>query len=213
MSVDLALYELRFSPNNIKARVALGYKGLEHTLIPVDPADRGTVIAVSGQPLTPVLKHGSTVIFDSGAILRYLDANFPQAPRLFSADYSKMRAIEEWEHFGRGAAIAPVGRMFRAVFGGDRDPEVGRLASAALATVSERIEARLAEAEWLVGDRMTAADVTVAPPIWYGMLPESVASRFEMLAFFAANLHLGAGRERTRAWVNRVLAHDGGLRL
>ncbi len=38
---------------------------------------------ISGQHLTPVIEHGEVVLFDSAAILRYLDAAFRETPPLF----------------------------------------------------------------------------------------------------------------------------------
>ena len=76
---------------------------------------------VSGQPLTPVLKHGEQVIFDSASILRYLEANFRDSPQLFSHDYAEMKKIEEWEWFARTDCSRPVGEVFRAAQAGDID--------------------------------------------------------------------------------------------
>ena len=36
--------------NNLKVRVALGYKGVKFEFHTVDPADRAQVVALSGQP-------------------------------------------------------------------------------------------------------------------------------------------------------------------
>ena len=96
MSRTLKLYDLTPSPNNIKARCALAYKKLPHERILVDPANREPVVKVSTQPLTPVLLHGDTVVFDSYAILLYLDANFPETPRLYRTDRASLKAIEAW---------------------------------------------------------------------------------------------------------------------
>jgi hypothetical protein len=82
----LVLYDLGPSPNSMKVRVTLGYKGLPYRKIAVNSGNRAPVIKVSRQPLTPVLLHGGRAVYDSAGILRYLDANFPQAPSIFSMD-------------------------------------------------------------------------------------------------------------------------------
>ena len=71
MSDTIQLYDIAPSPNNMKARIALDYKGLAYERIPVDPEDRSVVIEISRQPLTPVLVHEGRAIWDSAAILRY----------------------------------------------------------------------------------------------------------------------------------------------
>ena len=208
MSATVKLYDLAPSPNNMKVRVALNYKGIPFEKIPVKSNDRAEVIRVSGQPLTPVLLHGDVVVFDSGAILRYLDANFRDTPRLFSEDYRTMVEIETWERLGRGDLSRPVGTIFAQYFTEQRDASQIERASRHLHEVSSTLEDRLAMAEWLVGNRMTAADITIAPMIYYGMLPVEVAGRSPLHRFFGDHLHLGGGRDRTRAWTLKVMAHD-----
>jgi glutathione S-transferase len=207
MTDTLRLYELGPSPNSMKARIALKYKGLAYERIAVDPSDRATVIAVSGQPLTPVLTHGERVVFDSGAILRYLEANFRATPRLFTSDYPTMKAIERWEQASRGEIGAPVGIVFGLMFAGKSDPAEAARASEMLHRATAPIEERLAAGRWLVGETMTAADVVTAPFVYYGTL-DAPSSGDRVRGFFAAQLQIGAGRERTREWVARVMAYD-----
>lgn len=82
----LRFWELAPSPNNLKVRLALRSKGVEFEAVPVDAADRSPVVQRSGQPLTPVIEDRGIVLNDSEAILHYLDANYPDAPRLWPAD-------------------------------------------------------------------------------------------------------------------------------
>jgi len=205
---DLKLYDLAPSPNNIKVHIALTYKDLAHERIPVDPQDRAAVVEVSGQPLTPVLVHGDRVVFDSAAILRYLDANFRDTPRLFAEDAAEMHEIERWEQFGRGELVRPVGIVFGQAFAKDKNEAELREASQMLHELTGRIEKRLEASDWLVGEGMTAADVTAAPVVYLGMLPEAAAEASNIHKFFAANLGLGDGRDRTRAWAERVMAYN-----
>ena len=53
--------------NNIKVRVALGFKEIPYEFRTIDPADRSEIVRLSGQHLTPVLVHGDRVLFDSAA--------------------------------------------------------------------------------------------------------------------------------------------------
>ena len=92
----LRLRELSPSPNNTKIRMALRFKGIDFEAVPVDPADRRTLVEVSGQELSPVIEDRGIVLNDSEAILQYLDANYPDTPRLFPADRSRNRC-EAWK--------------------------------------------------------------------------------------------------------------------
>jgi glutathione S-transferase len=208
MAETIKLYHLGASPNCMKARIALAYKGLAYESIVVDPKDRSEVVKVSGQPFTPVLVHDEYVLFDSSAILRYLDANFRATKPLFSSDYETMRAIERWERLGRNELSEPIGIAFRQLMSGTPVPAELARASALLNEHTGQLEARLREGDWLVGNAMTAADVVVAPAVHYGVEPQHDVSGSPMLKFFADNLKLGAGRDKTRAWVRRVMAWD-----
>lgn len=208
MAEAIKLYHIVGSPNCMKARIALAYKGLIYESVVIDPKDRSEVVRVSGQPFTPALVHGGHVLFDSSAILRYLDANFRTTKPLFSSDSDTMRAIERFERLGRTELSEPISIAFRQLMSGAPVPAELARASALLNEHTGQLEARLREGDWLVGDAMTAADVVVAPAVHYGIEPQHDVSGSPMLKFFADNLTLGAGRDKTRAWVRRVMAWD-----
>ena len=182
--------------NNFKIRVALGYKDIPYEFRTISPTDRSAVIEVSGQPFTPVLVHGTVVIPDSAAILRYLDANFPATPPLFSRDYDELREIEDWESWGRSTLARPLLMLVRQRRAGGEDPAVYEKAAQLLASACRRLEDHLGTDDWLVGNRLTAADVTCAPVMFRasesGMLP------------LPDNLDAALG------WMRRVMAHDAG---
>lgn len=206
----MQLLSLVPSPNNIKVRVALAYKGIPFEEIPQDPADRGALLEASGQALTPVLKHEGVAMFDSSAILRYLHANFP-GPALFPRDYEAMKKVENWEAFGRYGVKDSLGAMFAMTFGSlEASAENIAAAKATLLAHSESIERKLEKSAWLVGDAMTAADITLASLMVYNVLhdhPVVQASFFgpsfaERFAFEAEQ------RPALQAWVKRVASYD-----
>lgn len=207
----LTLYELPPSPNNMKVRIGLGFKRLqfERSVLELDrfPGDRSGIVAVSGQPRTPVLKHGDAVIFDSGAILRYLEANFRDTPPLFSTDYDEFGEIERWEAFGRSRLSEPVNIMFQEAFAPEKSADNIRRANELMRELVGRVEDRLSQTGFLVGGRLTAADVTAAPLVNLAMLSADAGSG-PIGQFFAETLRLGEGCDRTREWVRTVLAHD-----
>ncbi len=192
MNAALEVYGFQTS-NNMKVRIALNYKGLEFTFHEIDPRDRTTITEMTGQPLTPVLRHGEVILFDSGSILRYLDANFPAAPRLFTGDRKTLVEIENWEVFGRARLLGPLIRVVNHRLEGGRDPELFAAAAAdfraALAELGEQLEG-----DWLVGDAMTGADVMTAP----------VAYRAAAYGFAEP----GDIPTHVSAWIERVMAYD-----
>ena len=208
MPASLRLLELPPSPNNIKVRIALGYKGLAFERETVDPGDRSRVIEASGQPLTPVLLHGDHSLFDSGAILRYLDANFRDTPALFSTDREEMRAIERWESIARGKLMEPIAMVFAQAFAAEADASQLEAACQLLHERSAPIEEQLSQGPWLVGDRMTAADITAAATVLYATRRPGSGGGQPLVEFLLQNLQIGDSREQTCQWVERVMEHD-----
>jgi glutathione S-transferase len=183
--------------NNMKVRIGLGYKGIPFEFRTIDPADRSEIERISGQFFTPVLVHGDTVLFDSGAILRYLDANWRDTPRLFGGSYPEQRAIEGWEGFARTVLAAPMMELvMRRVMGGTVDDELRERCGQEFARATDELSEALDGRDWLVGDALSAADVTAAAVCARirssGMLPAPPA--FEAIG----------------GWVDRVVAHDPG---
>lgn len=193
MAEQITIYGFETS-NNMKVRIALKHKGIPFTFETIDPADRSEIVRLTGQPLTPVLVHGSSVLFDSAAILRYLDANFPDTPRLFAGSRERIWEIEEWEGFARHELAAGMKMMLPLRLAGEEDTEVAAHAQELFEEATAKLEERLAEGEWLMGDEITAADITAAPVVF----------RTEKAGFAT----LPAGRDRTRAWMDRVMAFD-----
>ncbi len=207
MSATLTLYELPPSPNCMKARIALNFKGLPYQRVEVDPMDRSELLRLSGQPLTPLLMHGELPVWDSAAILRHLDSSFRDTPRLYAEDPELHHQIEHWENFGRSALLesfVPLPSMF---FRGVVDEQAAGIAAADFLEQTSTLEKALTGREYLCGERMSAADVTCAPLVWYAMLPEDFAAKLPVAAFLRQHLELGADRANCRAWVSRVMPY------
>lgn len=208
VSQQIQLHDLAPSPNNMKVRLALGYKKIAYDRIPVDPAQRSTILRLSGQPLTPLLVHDDRVIFDSGAILRYLDANFPETPRLFSADREKMKKIESYEHWARHEPsegfMAVVGQMFLP----EPDMNVLDRATVPLAAAASRLEKELTAQPFLMGEELSAADLFLAPLLYFSVLPQSFTAMLPPAQLFIDHYRLPEGHPRVAEWVQRVVAFD-----
>jgi glutathione S-transferase len=76
----IRVWRIPFSTNVERVALALAHKGLPVEWVNADPSDRSAVIAVSGQPLVPVLEEDGKVVADSTAILEYLEERKPEPP-------------------------------------------------------------------------------------------------------------------------------------
>lgn len=88
---------LRFGPHCWKSKLALLHKQLSYKTEPVWFTEKDK-FAMSEQPLLPVITDGDKVISDSWAIAEYLEATYPDAPRLFASDEAREKAeiFHQW---------------------------------------------------------------------------------------------------------------------
>jgi glutathione S-transferase len=181
--------------NNMKVRIALGYKKISYEFCKIDPADRSKIVRMSGQYLTPVMLHDDRVLFDSAAILRYLEANFRDRPPLFGSSHAEQWAIEDLELFARATLAGPMMEwVHHRVAGGTVDDAMQARCQGEFAAAAKKLTAELDGREWLVGDRMSAADVTAAAVIY----------RIRVAGIF----DLPADARKIDGWVERVMAYD-----
>ena len=98
--MSLKLYQFPHSHFSEKARWALSFKGLDFDIINLPRGPHEKIFRDMGLAETsvPVLENGSDIIQGSGAILTYLDKNFPDRPLM--PDDPKMREeILEFEAY------------------------------------------------------------------------------------------------------------------
>jgi glutathione S-transferase len=194
MSPEIIIHGFETS-NNMKVRVALGFKEIPYDFRTIDPADRTEIVRLSGQHLTPVMVHGDRVMFDSAAIMRYLEASFRDRPPLFGTSHREQWEIEDLELFARAILAGPMMEIVHhRVAGGTVDDAMRARCAGAFAEAAGTLIDRLKGREWLVGDRMSAADVTAAAVIYR-------VRKAKMFDF-------PAGSESIEGWVGRVMAFD-----
>lgn len=205
------LLEFHRSPNSVKVRVALGYKGLEYETREMMAADRAPMLEAAGWPLVPILLDGDVVMRDSTAILHYLEANYREAPGLTPASRRDILSAEallgnlnpeilriQWsleEEIGKDEAERDLSRIARA--------------RERLRAGLERLDARLAERSWLVGDAMSIYDVVLACNLLPTRPPAPFVEQSPLWRFFEEHFRLAGERPAVEAWIDRVVAHDG----
>jgi glutathione S-transferase len=187
----MRLYDYDASGNCFKARLLLALLGREYERVPVDifAGDTLTPEFAALNPVreTPVLELDTgEVITQSNAILWYLAEGTPFLPD----DPLDRARIVQWVSFEQERVMGGIGGLrFRLLTGRGEPPGRRELAESALAV----LEARLADADWLVGARPSVADVSV-------------------FAYTSVADDAGLGLERYPAvvrWLDRVRALPG----
>jgi glutathione S-transferase len=181
--------------NNMKVRIALGYKGIPYDFRRINPADRSEILRLSGQHLTPVMEHRKVVLFDSAAIIRYLESNFRDTPGLLGTSRDEQWLIEDLELFARATLAGPMmDVVHRRVSGRAVDEAMQARCQDAFTNAATRLIEALDGRDWLVGAGMSLADVTAAAVIY----------RVRGSGMFDLPREI----ESIAGWIDRVMAYD-----
>jgi glutathione S-transferase len=189
-------YRIPFSTNVERVSLAAGHKRIEIDWIDVEPDDRSPVMALSGQPLVPVLVAGDEVVFDSPRILEWLEERFPEPPLLPAdpARRAEARIFVDW--FNRVWKTFPNGIADGI---GDRAEHAARMRSAV-----DGFEALLTGRDFLLGD-FGLADVTAFPFLKYASLGLQPGDDEPFHGVLVEHMPLRPDSP-LRAWVARVEA-------
>jgi glutathione S-transferase len=167
----LKLIGAGLSPFVRKVRVVLAEKGLAHEhepLTPFGPNPEYRKLHPLGK--IPTLTDGDKVIPDSSAIVVYLEKLAPNPPLVSADAYAAARTVwyEEYADTALVQAVVPYFQQ-RVLFPlfmkrpGD-EAAVEKAAAEAIPPVFSYLEGQLADADYLVGNRFSLADISTASP-------------------------------------------------
>jgi glutathione S-transferase len=207
----IELYWGSGSPYAWRVMLALEYKRLAYTahLLQFSKQEHKSpqMLAMNFRGRVPVLKDGDYVVFESLAVLYYLDQKYPEPP-LFGRSAEEagviMRVICEYQAYAEQHLMQIVDAYFtrpQAVKRHELEESMHVVAREA-----RSIEARLAKSDWVVGETLSAADLMIFPGLQVLLRalhkPEArdLSSRF---------LPLGVNYPALARWVKRVEALPG----
>jgi glutathione S-transferase len=197
----MRLYRLHRSTNVERVTLALAYKGVEVESVWVEPDDREPVEQVSGQPLVPVIEEDGEIVFDSTAILRYLEQRYPEPP-LYPRDEARRAEMDIYiDWFNRVWKRSPID--LEAVFlRGQPDEDRVTALTEALATHLDFHEALLRGRDFLYGSEFSAADCAAFPFLKYALGRDPADE--EQFHRILDDYQTTTGRPRLRAWIERI---------
>jgi glutathione S-transferase len=199
----LELHQFRHSSFCEKVRLILAAKGLEYRVIEVTPGlGQLELFRLSGQRQVPVLVDGAEVIADSSAIAQYLERQVPTPPLIPEdpAERARVLLLEDWADTALATGVrqallqaASSDAVLRGALLPEATPAVLRSLVGALPTdlltslgdtigQTERRQLRanleqlavlLAPGRFLVGDRLSLADLAVAAQLSLLLFPAS----------------------------------------
>lgn len=155
----------------------------------------------------PTLKDGDFVIYESIAIMAYLDRKYPEPP-IFGKTPEEAGAI--WQTVCETESyLVPAGdKIIRPMFFGKGLDQVEQIQEAAESARRElrSIDARLRASAWLVGGAISAADIVVFPLI---QLLLRAASKEAAAPFRLGLIPLAEHYPNIARWVERIEALPG----
>jgi glutathione S-transferase len=151
--------------------------------------------------VVPVLEHDGFRLYESRAIMQYLDARFPDPP-LTPTDLPARARMWQWLSVEQSYLIAHGGTIRRNLVYGrfiglQPDPAAVDKAIGELGRTLDVYERALAGQEYLAGDRFSLADLSIMPEL------ESYASLPQTAPLLSSRPHVQAWFERIRrrpAW-------------
>ncbi|HEX5318642.1 MAG TPA: glutathione S-transferase family protein [Stellaceae bacterium] len=180
------------------ARLALAEKGVAHDLVDVGLRDMRAPEHLARHPFgkIPAFEHDGFSLYETQAIMRYVDEAFPSAPLqpIDLHQFSRMNQIVgivdayAWRAIAAGICFP---RIIAPLLGLPTDEaQIAKSIPQAKPCLSE-IERIAGDDEFLAGDRVSLADLMVAPIVWYlGKTPEGPA--------------LLEPHAKLRAWMGRI---------
>ena len=198
--MSLVLHGYRYSVYVRIARLVLAEKGLAYDRVEVNPfaADvPAAYLALHPFGRVPTLVHDGFVLYETGAISRYLDRAFagpnlqPRSPRALGRMDQIIGVVDSYGYWPLVRQVFSH-RVFRPAAGQPADEaEVGR-GLAAAAKILAALEALAAPDAFLVGPALSLADLHLGAMIaYFAAAPEGAALLENHPRLAAWWLHLG----------------------
>jgi glutathione S-transferase len=170
----MRLYQHPFSNNAARAVITALELNVPVELVLVDlpkrEQRRPAFLALNPAGRVPVLEDDGLVLTESHAIMLYFADNTP-GQTLYPADIRTRCQVNRWmfwcaAHFQPATSVLNWERMVKRVaLLGEPDPaEIARGERLVLETAG-LLDSHLAGREWVVGDHMTLADISLATPL------------------------------------------------
>lgn len=194
-----------FSPYVRAVRIALNEKSVAHAHVPLTPPDLATPEGRALSPFgrVPVLEHGERRLFETAAILDYVEATF-DGPSLKSGD--------PWRDALSTAIIAAAGHYLypTAVMGVFFQQAYvlangGRVNGAALDTAVEATRSPLAAIETTVAELLETSGGPFLGGAGFGLADASLAPMVQNLSLAEEGRRLLAERPVLSAWFARAV--------
>ncbi|MBB4002358.1 glutathione S-transferase family protein [Aurantimonas endophytica] len=211
-TVDHELFWISGSPYAWRVQLALGYKGVPYASRRMDSARQENrspaFIELNPRGKVPVLKTGNVALYESVAIIAFLDRAHPAVP-LFGQTVKEhghiWQRVSEFENYTRDMLDVEIVRPLLRGYAKD-DPGAMRASAARVYDALGWMEQALSIAPYLAGNDITAADIVALPNI---QMLRRVAVRPQAIEMALGLETLDAHLPALGAWLSRMEAMRG----
>jgi glutathione S-transferase len=178
---EFSCYGIPGSPFLRSVQMCLEEKGARYRVHALAPGESKSPDHLARQPFgrIPAFEHGDFRLYETQAILRYLDAVIPQpplqpaAPRL-AARMNQIIGINDWYFFPKVAAVVVFQRIVGPRLLGTATDEAAITAALPIArTCIGELDRLLGTQTFLAGEHLSLADLMLAPQIdFFAVTPE-----------------------------------------
>lgn len=199
----IELHGFAMSPNTKRARLGLEESGVSYTFHDVDLMTgahrQAPYTDLNPTARVPALVDGDYKLWESNAILEYV-AELAKDKRLGPESPKERADIAKWMFMGAAHLSPNIARIFAHTIRLPEEKRIPQLVTEGRAEVDRclgPLDAALAGKSWLVGDRLTIADLSLAPPLTAAGMLQIDLSRFPNVT----------------AWLARITSRDSWKRV
>ena len=170
---EVVIYGILGSPYVRTVQMCVEEKSVPHRIEPFAPGGQRSEVHLQRHPFArvPVIEHGDYCLYETQAILRYLDAAFPR-PALQPDEpmaigrMNQIIGINDWYLFPKVSAVVVFNRIVGPKLLGIQPDEAAIEAALPMArTCIAELERLLGEQPFLAGPALSLADLMVAPQL------------------------------------------------
>jgi glutathione S-transferase len=179
---DITVYGIPGSPYLRAVLLGLEEKSVPYTLVRLGLGETKQPVHLERQPFgrIPAFTHGDFQLYETQAILRYIDAVFPgialqpKAPRA-AARMDQMIGVVDWYFFRDVGTTIIFNRVVAPAFGMPTDEAACAAAIPKAKICTHELDRLIGDNDYVAGDDISLADLMLAPHLeYFAMSPEGV---------------------------------------
>ncbi len=161
----IKIFDFRHGARGLRAAWLCEEMGLPHSFVPVNFPPGDEYRAMNPFGTVPLLQDGAVLMSESVAMMLYIARTYGPTPLLPLDHHEHFALVLQFTIFGEASLSARMGPLLTARFGAPKDQNQNwsvKNLEAALGSTLKHLDQELSTREFLVGNDLTLADISVA---------------------------------------------------